>query len=630
MTQEEEGDTVITLQGVSVVGERAKSRAVGLNILRLDSVVLEANRSASLSEVLARHTTVQVKTYGSGGLATASFRGIPASHTGLFWHGVQLNPPGSYVFDMALVPTSLFSDIELIRGGSGPLMGGGSTAGSIHLGNSPVFNSPALLTAGVSGGSFHDRSFQLNGHASSRSLAGQTGIFYKNALNDFPFTSLAGQRVSRDHAKTSFLDVVEDLSYRLNAGDVLSGGWWYHLSGREIPPTLTTAESHAEQHDRSVRAALSWSHLLHRGSLAARTGFLYDRILYEDPDMKDMTGSASEIISRIALAGIEYNRSLGRATSLAGGADASILWGESNNYEELIGQHKLSFWLSSVRILKAPRMKISAGLRKEFSSLYNIPFIASVGFECGVSRNLLYKMNLSRNFREPGFNDLYWKPGGNRDLKPEDAWNAECGLAFEAPEKRGNRLRPAVSLTLYNYWMRNMIVWMPLSGSLWSPRNFSRIWARGAEVQGSLSAQSGDLAATLSAGFAWTLTGEVNRMSLEDLFDGNQLIYIPRYKIHSSLTMGWKKFAFSADQDYHSTVFTTTDNRSSLPWCILVRANLSKTFTLPAFSARLQASVDNLLDRDYQLIPYYPMPGRSFTFSLVIKTRIKQKQKIPS
>lgn len=628
--QEIDKDTVITLKGVSVVGERTKSRAVGLNIFRLDSAALAANHSASLAELLARHTLVQIKTYGSGSLATASFRGTPASHTGLFWHGLQLNPTGSYVFDMSLVPASLFSNIEIIRGGSAPLMGSSSTAGSIHLDNKPAFSCPALLSAGFSGGSFHDRSLQLNALASSHCLVGQTGFFYKNALNDFPYTNLAGQRVPREHAATAFLDVLEDISCRLNAGNLLSGGFWYHSSDREIPSTLTTVESKADQHDRSVRTAISWNHLLPRGSLEAKTGFICDRILYEDPDMIDMTGSASEIISRIALAAIEYNRSLNSATSLAGGAGASFLEGESNNYEELISQHKLSFWITAVRTLKPPKMKISTGLRKEFSTLYHIPFVASLGFEGGIGANLVFKMNLSRNFREPGFNDLYWKPGGNPDLRPEDAWNAECGLAFEPHGKPLSPLRPAANLTLYNYWMKNMIVWMPVSGSLWSPGNFSRIWARGAELQGCLSAKNGDLAATLSAGFAWTLTGEVEHMSMKDLLDGDQLIFIPRYKLHSNLILVWKKFTFSASQDYHSAVFTTTDNRNSLPWCTLVHVNLSKTITLPACSIRLQAGAENLLDRVYQLIPYYPMPGRAFSLSLVISIRIKQKLKIPS
>jgi outer membrane cobalamin receptor len=42
---------------------------------------------------------------------------------------------------------------------------------------------------------------------------------------------------------------------------------------------------------------------------------------------------------------------------------------------------------------------------------------------------------------------------------------------------------------------------------------------------------------------------------------------------------------------------------------------LNREFQLKSFRLNLQAKVTNLTDQQYEIIQYYPMPGRQFTFS---------------
>ena len=65
------------------------------------------------------------------------------------------------------------------------------------------------------------------------------------------------------------------------------------------------------------------------------------------------------------------------------------------------------------------RLLFSFLFRSEIYDNKVIGFIPSLGTEylIGAKRNYALKMNLSRNYHQPGLNDLYWFPGGNPDLK---------------------------------------------------------------------------------------------------------------------------------------------------------------------------------------------------------------------
>ena len=71
------------------------------------------------------------------------------------------------------------------------------------------------------------------------------------------------------------------------------------------------------------------------------------------------------------------------------------------------------------------------GLKKEFIQNYQTPLLFSLGSRWQPTDFYTLKINASRNFRTPSFNDLYWQPGGNLLLKPETSWQAEFSQEFK-------------------------------------------------------------------------------------------------------------------------------------------------------------------------------------------------------
>ena len=67
----------------------------------------------TVAELLSENSVIYIKSYGSGGLSTASFRGTGAGHTQLTWNDININNPMVGQFDLSLVPAGFIDDINI-------------------------------------------------------------------------------------------------------------------------------------------------------------------------------------------------------------------------------------------------------------------------------------------------------------------------------------------------------------------------------------------------------------------------------------------------------------------------------------------------------------------------------------
>ena len=73
----------------------------------------------------------------------------------------------------------------------------------------------------------------------------------------------------------------------------------------------------------------------------------------------------------------------------------------------------------------------NVSIRAGASSAYDIPLIYSLDARYLFTKSLSLRGAYSTNYRLPTFNDLYWEPGGNPELKPEFSSSGEIGLDFQ-------------------------------------------------------------------------------------------------------------------------------------------------------------------------------------------------------
>jgi iron complex outermembrane receptor protein len=85
----------IHIREIVIKGSLLSSGNGGYKQTILDSSLLRDYSFASLSDLLSETTPVFIKSYGTGGVATTSFRGTGANHTQIAWNGINISSPMS-------------------------------------------------------------------------------------------------------------------------------------------------------------------------------------------------------------------------------------------------------------------------------------------------------------------------------------------------------------------------------------------------------------------------------------------------------------------------------------------------------------------------------------------------------
>ena len=91
----------------------------GFKRVKMDSGLFIPNLNADLSAILSQHSSIFIKSYGNGTLATPSFRGTSAQHTQVEWNGINLNSPMLGQMDFSQVPVAQFDGLEILYGAAG-------------------------------------------------------------------------------------------------------------------------------------------------------------------------------------------------------------------------------------------------------------------------------------------------------------------------------------------------------------------------------------------------------------------------------------------------------------------------------------------------------------------------------
>ena len=126
-------ERTLRTETVTVRAQRSL-RDIGAQKTPLDTTVLRENITNSLADVLSQNSSIFIKSYGRGTLATASFRGTAPSHTQVTWNGMKMNSPMLGMVDFSLIPSYLIDDAALYHGASSVGVTGGGLGGAVSRG----------------------------------------------------------------------------------------------------------------------------------------------------------------------------------------------------------------------------------------------------------------------------------------------------------------------------------------------------------------------------------------------------------------------------------------------------------------------------------------------------------------
>ncbi|MCD4746466.1 MAG: TonB-dependent receptor [Bacteroidales bacterium] len=607
-------DSVYTLTSVNISGTRLNDFSVGLKVDKIDSLVLDIYRSSSIGDVLNSQTPIYIKSYGQGSLATISFRGTSANHTGIYLNGFNINAPNIGMTDLSLIPIFFFKSIEVQHGGASSLFGSGNIGGAIHLNNQPEFNNNKKINLGVSIGSFSDYSSHVKFSRSWKNFYSSTGLLICKSKNDFEFKNLLNEKEKQKNSALFQYGIIQELGFKLSANQILNALVWFQFNEKEIPKTLTSKPNDALQTDKSLRSSLQWKKYTANGSVIAKAAYFNNNLHYNDPDTIQALNIDSKIKTQTIISEFQIKKEFIKNLKFDAGANFTLNIGETINYEKTESQKQVGMFISVVKCFPGIEWSSNLNIRQDLIEGYNVPITPSLGFEGKIWSFLYGRLNISKNFRAPTFNERFWIPGGNENLKPETSWNEEAGIIFKLNKEQ--KKHSEFSITAYNTIIDNWILWIP-QDNFFTVENIQKVWARGIELQGKTKLFIGKFNFNITGGYTYSLSTNQKKVSANDESYKKQLIYVPEHNFYANIIVIFRYIVLNYNQTYTGKCYISRDNTKSIPGYSLGNISLSKRIKFKKQFLKIQFDINNLWDKEYQAIQYYPMPGRWYKVSVV-------------
>jgi len=593
-------DTTLQFQTVEINAPRQQSFKTGIKNTNLDAFQKLANATQDLATTLTLNTPIFIKNYGPGRLATTAIRGASAAQTAVIWNGFNLNSPMLGQTDFSLIPTFFMDEIGVQYGSNSTAWGSGAIGGSIILANKNQFDQGWQGEWSSSSGSFDNFFNGLGVGYSTTSFSSTTKVFYQSGQNDFPIFN--GRTDRLPHSEINKWGVLQKNGFKLKENQQIDLNVWYQTTNRNLPPNLVQRRSVAEQEDESLRTTLNWKYIGQQSILQIRSGLFYDRLFFQDEvasiDARSRTWTTSNEI--------EWTKTLSKNHSINIGGNYVFLKAKSTGYDQLDPtQNRVAIFAMYRWKNTNEKWTTQLSLRQEWVDGVATPFIPALGFSGQLYDNLSLNGNISKSYRVPTFNDLFWQSQGNQSLLSEDGWNQELGLIYTINKYW------ELETTAYNRTIDNWILWQPENG-VWRPNNLLKVWSRG--VENKLIWQKKINKWLLNFSMQYELTFSTNRKGVNenDASVDKQLIYVPKHQWNASLQANWRDWTFSVYHLYTGKVFTLSDNSDFLPAYHLDHFAVFKKIKIRKVRGDVFGKVNNIFGVNYQVIAQFPMPLQNY------------------
>ncbi len=621
----------LTLDQLEIFGMQQDQASV-VKKTTMDTLEMKESNNFDLAGLLAAFSPVFIKSYGRGTLATASFRGTGASHTQVLWNGFSINSPMLGQVDFSQIPNSFFNKVELYYGGGSLKETGGALGGSVMLEKKNEWTNKPAIDFAQAAGSFHSLSTTAGISIGSKKFGSDTRIAYRSSKNDFPYYNTAvvpSHEMTQTNANIANTGFTQQFNYRLNRYNELSLTTWNQWNYQDIPPVMTNVDKGGGQKEYLknffTRNAIEWNWHKNRNKLEVRGAYFYEDMKYklQNKPNDDSTGVVTLIDSKNRSESFfgkaRYSREFNHAFILVAGTDAVFNRINSNNYSGIKGRNTVSIYTDIVKDFKK-RFRLNLLLRAEMADGQLLPVMPLFGVSYRLMKNEQFylRASVSRNVHLPTLNDLYWSPGGNTKLIPEDAMETGAGLNYR---KQFPGMTLSTDINVYASRINNWIQWVPSGFQYWSPQNIAEVFARGLEFSFRVQGKKGNFRYHFFAEYAFTKTTNESPAARGAGYEGRQLIYIPLNSANSFLFVEYKGFhagwTVYVTGKRNTSLNNEVSDSNTLPAYMLNNVSAGKSWKLKKTRFELRFKVNNIFNVSYQAVLWRAMPGRNYELSFM-------------
>lgn len=656
----------IAIREVPIWGRRPM-KEIGVERTMFDSVTLKENIALSIADVLTFNSPLFVKQYGRATLSTVSFRGTGPSHTQVTWNGMRINNPMLGMTDFSMIPSYFIDDASLLHGTSSVNEAGGALGGVVKLSTAPAAADGFGLQyiQGIGMYRTFDEFLRLTWGDEHWQVS--TRAVYQSSRNDYKYRNrdkkeniydeemnIVGSYYPVERNKSGAFDdvhVLQEIYYNTGRGDRFGLNAWYINSNRELPRLTTDYADDTRfenrQREHTLRSVLSWDRLRRDWKVGAKAGYIHTWMAYDyrrDPGngiMTSMTRSRSRIDTFYGQAAGEYavgdewlfTADIALHQHFVRSADKNIVLQQGDKAIVGYDQGRVEIDAAvSAKWRPAERLGLSAVLREQLygTKWATVPALFA-DYLLSKRGNVVAKASVSRNFRFPTLNDLYFLPGGNPDLKNETGVQYEAGLSFAVGRDAIYTLSGSASW--YDQRIDDWILWLPTTKGFFSPVNIKEVHAYGVEVRADLSVMlARGLKLDLDGTFSWSPSINVGEpMSPADQSVGKQLPYEPEFSGTATGRLAWRSWGLLWQFCYYSERYTMSSNDITLtgrltPY-VMNNLSLEKGFAFRRADLSLKATINNLFNEEYLSVLSRPMPRMNCEFFINVKPKWGKKNR---
>jgi vitamin B12 transporter len=635
------------LQKVIVTAEKKQNPYTSIVPIQiLNHEALQQINAENIAEAAKYFSGVLIKDYGGiGGLKTISVRSLGGLNTGLAYDGITIADEQTGQVDLSKFSTTFVQSLELDQPNPQKILVPARvySSASILSFSSYAFNTTNFTQkkwlAGLNAGSFNllqpyagiylpvSKSMVISANAEATWAKGNYPYYINNGM----FSQKAYRSNSDIH---SFQGEVNTVNMFADSSNLQTKIWGYS-SDRGLPGSIIFFNDISVQRlqdkdyfiqSRYLKKLSATTTLL----LSAKYSSMYTR--YTDPNFLNNAGglddryTQNEIYGSIALSDqIGKYFSFSIASDLASGHLTA-------NINAFATPTRTSLWNSlAVQFIKS-HWQLSASLLctdindktvngESASNKNKLTPAFEAGYRINPQSPFLFRLFYKDIFRMPTFNDLYYTYNSNINprLLPEYSTQYDAGLTYSRSFKSALRL---ISFSADGYYnnIKDKIISVPSQNLfIWTMENLGKVQIKGidinAEANGKFSSKSG-----WSGRIAYTWQEALDVTDPSSAQYKNEIPYTPAHSGSAVAVFYYKSLSAGYSILFSDSRYTLGENDPSnqLPgWNtqdIFIGWQISKV----DFHVVIKGEVNNLFNEQYDVINYYPMPGRSYKLSITI------------
>jgi len=617
----------------------------------LTSKSIERLNAMQVSDAVKYFSGVTVKDYGGiGGLKTISVRSLGGNHTAVSYDGITLTDNQTGQIDLGRFSLDNVDMISLNNGQSDNIFQPARLFASASVLNiltlSPVFVDDKRINGKVSmkAGSFGliNPSLWLEGKINRKLSATFSGEWlsadgkYPYILHYGPSSTDSTSKEKRQNTDVHNLRLEGAFFATFSDKENLSIKSYYYQSERGLPgPTIYYNNENSSKQRIWDNTFFTQAHYekefsrywSFQSNAKFNSGYMHyvdptylntDGILESRYRQTEYYGSASVLFR--ALDNLSFSASTdGALTSLSSDETnfafpARYTWLSVVAAKYVTNQVLATASLLSTEVSETVKNGNAAPDQSHLS-----PYL-SISLKPFKNKDLRIRLFYKNIFRLPSFNDLYYFHVGNNNLKPEKTNQFNVGLTYDLSI---NNWLPLLTLTLDGYHndVKDKIVAYPTKDTFsWTILNYGKVMIDGLDLTAEATLQPWEKVGIL-LGSNYTYQRALNVTSPTDGEYDNQLPYTPR--ISGSGKAGvitpWLNISYSLLWSGHRYAVNQNYAENSLPAYYDHSISFSRSIQFKRELIHMNLEILNLLNTNYEIVRWFPMPGRSVRATISLK-----------